>query len=47
MLFWMLLQVLDAIDARDEQIGAELTRAERAAGGLPVVQPAMSGGPTQ
>jgi hypothetical protein len=43
MLFWMLIQVLDAIDARDEQIGAELTRAERAAQGLRVPQPAMGG----
>jgi glycosyltransferase involved in cell wall biosynthesis len=43
MLFWMLIQVLDAIDARDEQIGAELTRAERAAGAMPVPQPLMGG----
>jgi glycosyltransferase involved in cell wall biosynthesis len=41
MLFWMLIQVLDAIDARDERIGAEMTRAERAAGGVRVAQSAM------
>jgi len=43
MLFWMLIQVLDAIDARDERIGEELTRAHRAAGRLRVAQPAMGG----
>jgi len=47
MLFWMLIQVLDAIDARDERIGAELTRAERAAGAMPVPQPVLGGTPPQ
>ncbi|MGE0464670.1 MAG: glycosyltransferase family 2 protein [Vicinamibacterales bacterium] len=42
MLFWMLIEVLDAIDARDEHIGAELTRAERAAA-MPLPQPALGG----
>jgi hypothetical protein len=42
MLFWMLIRVLDTLDTRDEKIGAELTRAERAAGRLSVGQPAMS-----
>jgi hypothetical protein len=42
MLFWMLIQVLDAIDGRDERIGEELTRAHRAAS-LRVAPPAMGG----
>jgi hypothetical protein len=41
MLFWMLIQVLDALDTRDARIGAELTRAERAAGPVAVPQPVL------
>ena len=41
MLFWTLIEVLDALDERDELIGAELMRAENAAAPMPV--PAMSG----
>jgi hypothetical protein len=47
LLFWMLIQVLDALDTRDARIGAELTRAERAAGPVPVPQPALGGTRTQ
>jgi len=42
-LFWALIQVLDALDERDERIGADLLRAEKAAAALPVSQPFMSG----
>jgi hypothetical protein len=42
-LFWLLIQVLDALNVRDEQIGADLLRAERAAGAIPRAQPIMSG----
>jgi glycosyltransferase involved in cell wall biosynthesis len=36
MLFWTLIQVLDALDERDELVGAEFTRAETAAAPIPV-----------
>jgi hypothetical protein len=42
-LFWTLIQVLDALSAREKQVGAELLRAERAAAPLNVSHPLMSG----
>jgi hypothetical protein len=42
MLFWMLIQVLDALAARDERVGAEMLRAERAAAPIAVPRPAMT-----
>jgi hypothetical protein len=42
-LFWLLILVLDALDERDERIGADLKRAERAAAAMPVPQPLMTG----
>ena len=42
MLFWMLIQVLDALAARDERVGAEMLRAERAAAPIVVPRPAMT-----
>ena len=41
LLFWTLIEVLDALDERDELIGAELMRSESAA--APMSVPAMSG----
>jgi glycosyltransferase involved in cell wall biosynthesis len=42
-LFFLLIQVLDALDGREEQIGADLLKAETAAAAIPVAQPALSG----
>lgn len=44
MLFWTLIQVLDALDERDEQIGAELLRAETSAAIPITVPPTLVGG---
>jgi glycosyltransferase involved in cell wall biosynthesis len=41
-LFWLLIQVLDALDEREAQIGADLLRAEIAARPVPLPQAAMS-----
>jgi glycosyltransferase involved in cell wall biosynthesis len=41
MLFWTLIQVLDALDEREEQIGADMMRAEKAAAAIPVPRAVM------
>jgi hypothetical protein len=41
MLFWTLIQVLDALDGREEQIGADMLRAEKAAAAIPVPRAVM------
>ena len=45
MVFWTLIQVLDALDERDEQIGAELLRAEASASAALPVAPTLVSGP--
>jgi hypothetical protein len=43
MLFWTLIQVLDALDDRDAQIGAEMLRAEASAAVPITVSPSLAG----
>jgi hypothetical protein len=41
-LFWLLIEVLDSLDEREEQIGADLLRGEVPVRPVPVPQPVMS-----
>jgi hypothetical protein len=41
-LFWLLIQVLDSLDGREEQIGADLLRGELPVRPVPIPQPVMS-----